>query len=572
MLSSTRNGGSVNVSPHQDDLQREIEEKQRELKKLYERRRRNVRALRLPQHNLDVAETRDVPQLRIRGSPAPRRQPDPAALSTPPLGGMGPPESIIAITSERRRFYPRTIPENCDSFAAAGAAQSMLSQNRPSPSREFAARLSRLHKASVAGSATMREAAAVAATHGPLSDSLAVSPIVTEFLDGQAYASPVSYLRSISALFESCGVVSCVDGGGAEGGRHVRFSSHSPQVATFSVERSSAPLQEELTATAGTVTATPPRPAAEVKRLTPGSELDLVQTAPSAHPCITSPWVSTLVISPFMPSGNSSCTPPRAGATSSLAEAEELRSSVLLVPLDTRHSVRSFNADSCFPVQPRRNQKTCEVPSVMNAKQGMGEQEDRGGCSTPRRQGALEYSCDLGESVGAVAASVSSTTVSGAFGLTGPVIQGSPATAAMPEAFEHFAETSPIFLRRPVRRPERPIHHSCLPPFSNITNQLQQSSPLPSPRSQESGHRSTAAASKTAKKCVRFRESVERADKGAAGALFKRRRPGWRLAHPSASPPAVVGVPIIMPVKLCCEQEGFGASILLACGPTLYFD
>ncbi|KAG5470933.1 hypothetical protein CUR178_02239 [Leishmania enriettii] len=572
MLSRTRNGGSVNVSPHQDDLQRQIEEKQRELKKLYERRRRHVRALRLPQHNLDVAETRDVLQLRIRGSPVPQRQPRSAALPTPPLGGMGPPEGIIAITSERRRFYPRTIPENCDSCAATAAAQSMLSQDRPSPSREFAARLSRLHKASVPDSATMREAVAMAGTHGLLSDSLAVSPIATEFPDGEAYASPASCLRSISALFESCGVVSCVDGGGAEGSRRVRFSSRSPQVATFSVERSSAPLEEELTATAGTVAATPPRPAAEVESLTRGSELDLVLTAPSAHPCITSPSVSALVMSPFVPSGNSSCAPPRAGANSCLAKAEERHSSVVLVPLDTRHSVRSFGADSCLPVQPRRNQKTCEAPSVVNAKQRMGGQEGRGGCSTPRRQGTLEFSRDLGEPVGAAAVGVSSPTVSGAFGLTGPVIQDSPVTAGTPGAFENFTETSPIFLRRPVRRSERPIHHSCLPPFSNVTNQLQQTSALPSPRSQESGQRSAAAASKMAKKCVRFRESVERADKGAAGASPKRRRPGRRLAHPSASPPAVAGVPIIMPVKLCCEQEGFGASILLACGPTLYFD
>ncbi|KAG5470519.1 hypothetical protein LSCM1_01763 [Leishmania martiniquensis] len=571
MHSSAWHGDSL--SPRQDDLQWEIEEKERELNELYQRWR-HVRARKLPQHTRESdAEARDVPQLRIRRSPDHLRHSRPAAPSTPPLCGMGPSESIlIGMTSERRRLSSRTVSHNCGSYAAAMAAQPTLPQNWPSPSMEFATRLSRLYKASVLSSATVPEAATVtAAVPCQLSDSLAVSPIATVSPACEARSSEGSYLSGASCFLECCGEVSCVSVGEVEGGRHVRFSSRSPQVATFSVERPCALLTEGSIATSGAVTAAPAGPMTEVKRLTPKSELDLVENALSGHSRRTSPWVSTPARSPAMTSGNRSIKSARTSATSYLAQIGELRSSLRQEPPGTCHSVRSVGTGPRLSLYPIGKQETRETPLLVSVVEAGDAQDSRGGGSTPPSRSPRDDSRGLDVSVGAAAVGISSAILSGALGPNVPVTEGSPPTTAMSDTFECFTDSSPIFLRRPPRGPDLPARASCALPFSNLTNRPRQLSAQMPQKLGESGPRSTAATSKT-KKCVRFRDSVERVEQKTAGTLSKRRRPGQKLPPAPTSPPASAGMPITIPAELCFEQEGFGAGILLACGPTLFFD
>ncbi|CAG9580167.1 conserved hypothetical protein [Leishmania major strain Friedlin] len=566
MHCSTGRAGSVGFAPRQQELQRVIEEKQIQLKQLYERQCR-VRAAMLRQQDFKGARVmRDQPQLRIRGSPAQARPPHRAASQTPSPSGIGPSESVaFTITSERRRLRPRIAPQNPDSRTVFLGARSKLTRNRPSPSKEFAIRLSRLHKASASGAATVPEAVAVSATKEPLSDSPDVSPIAAECPAGPADVSAGSYWSSISALFGDPVGMSCLGRGDVEGARHVRFSSRSPQVATFSVERSCVPLEEGFDAMVVAAAATPGTPASDGEKQTLGPELDLIKAA-SAPLDTAAQRVSSLAMSPFASSRYSAVLSPRTTVSSYLTQIEELRHSLLEAPSDTRYSGRGFDDDTRLPARRSQDLRMSGQPSVME------KQVEREGAATPAKQWTLVRTRDLGESVGAAAVGINSTTMSGALGLAVPVPSSVPVAPVMWEASVCFTENSPIFLRRPERRVGLSTQDSCESPLlTNITNQPPKSSAPPPPRLPMSREESAVTVHKLTK-CVRFRESVERSDKGTSGTACKRRRPGWRPAPSSASAPAVGGVPIVMPAELCCEQEGFGAGILLACGPTLYFD
>ncbi|CBZ29507.1 conserved hypothetical protein [Leishmania mexicana MHOM/GT/2001/U1103] len=560
---STGRAGSMNVAPRQEELQRPIEEKQ-----LCEWQC-HVSAAMLRQRDFEgVSAMRVRPELRIRGPPAQRRPPHGAAFQTTPPGDMGPWESVtFTITSERRRLRPRIVPKNPDSCTVVVGARSKHTQNRLSPSKEFAIRLSRLHKASAPGAATVPEAVAAAAKEGPLGDSPAISPIAAECPAGQADVSAASYLSRLSALFGDHGGVSCVGRGDVEGARHVRFSSQSPQVATFSVERCCVPLQEGFEAVAVAAAAAPGTRAGDAEKLTPDPALDLIEKAPFAPLDTAAQRVSPLAMSPFASSRYSTLLSPRTSVSSYLTQIQELRHSLLEAPSDTRRSRADCNDDTRLRARAAHDLTTTEQPLVMD------RQAEREGAAPPAKQRALERTRDLGDSVGAAAVGINSTTMSGALGLAVPVTSGVAVTPVMWEASECFSENSPIFLRRPERRagpstqdfPEAQL-------LTNITNQSPKSSAPRPPRSRMSREESAMVVHKPTKKCVRFRESVERSDRGTSGTQCKRRRPGWRPAHSSASSPAVAGVPIVMPGELCCEQEGFGAGIILACGPTLYFD
>ncbi|AYU81673.1 hypothetical protein LdCL_320018200 [Leishmania donovani] len=566
MHCSMGGAGSVGFALRQQELQRAIEEKRLELKQLYERQC-HVSAAMLCQGDFeDPRVMRDRPQLRIRGSPAEARPPHRAASQTPPPGDRGLSESVaFIITSELRRLRPRIMPQNPDSRSVVWGARSKLTQNRPSPSKEFAVRLSRLHKASAPCAATVPEAVAVAATKEPLSDSPDVSPIAAECPADQADVSAASYLSSNSTLFCDHGGVSGLGRGDAEGARHVRFSSRSPQVSTFSVERSCVPLQEGFDAMAVAAAATPGPSASDGEKRTPGPELDLIEKASSAPLDTAAQRVRTLAMSPFVSSRHFAVLSPRNTVSCCLTQVEELRHSLLAAPSNARYSGRGFDDDTRPPARRVQGLRMPVQPSVMD------KQAEREGTATPAKRCTLERTPDLGDSVGAAAVDINSTTMSGALGLAAPVPSGVPVAPVMCEASECATENSPIFLRRPERRagPSTQDSHES-PLLTNITNQPPK---LPEPPSRlRMSREESATAVHKPKKCVRFRESVERSDKGTSGTTCKRRRPGWRTAPSSASAPATAGAPIAMPAELCCEQEGFGAGILLACGPTLYFD
>nr|CAJ2478965.1 unnamed protein product [Leishmania braziliensis] len=560
MHSSALRAGSMSAVIRQEHLQQAIKEKQ-----LCERRH-HACALMLRKHDLvGVLAPRGLPELRIQGSPAQVRKPHPTVSPMPLPSDLGSPESIIfAITYERRRLSSQIVPVNSDSGIAALVAPSTPSQSRQSPSKEFATRLSRLHKAAALG---------LAAIQGQWCDSLHVSPIGAQSSAVKADASFPSYLNGSSALFGDRGEVSGLGCCEVEGARHVRFSSRSPQVATFSVERPCVPRPEGWTATESAPAAMPETPPSEVAKLIPGPELDLVQRSPSTHRNSNSPWVSTLVMSPCVASPHSTIPSPQTSVTSYLSRIEELRSSLLEAPWNPRQSNRRLSDDARLPTQPVQMLTMAENPSGMNEKRATNGQDVWESAPAPLKQWTLDQTRCLGESVGAAAVGITSPTASGAVGLIGPLPRGASLTPAMSETFECFTESSPIFLRRPQRRPKAPTQDTRLSPlFSNVTNQLTESSTPPPPRPRMPGKKDALVTHKATKKCVRFHESVERSDKGGTSTACKRRRSERRAAQPPTSAPAVVGVPIIMAAELCCEQEGFGAGILLACGPTLYFD
>ncbi|GET91453.1 hypothetical protein, conserved [Leishmania tarentolae] len=568
MFLDTVCSGFTGVARCQKDLKRAIEKKL-EVKQLY-KRHYHLNAM-MPHRSIfeDVLAVGHPPQLRIKGSPVPARQSHYAVSQPPPLSDMGSSESIsFTITLERRRLHPQIISKNIGGCTALLEERLKLTQSRPSPSKEFAARLSRLQKASAFASATAREAKSVGTNKAPLSDSLAISPIIAESPAAQDDVSVMSYASDIPALFGDVGEVSVPGRGRVEGVRHVRFSSRSPQVATFSVERSCVPLEKGSNAMAVAGAAAPRTPVTEMEKRAPDPPLGLMERAHSAPLDTSAQRVSTPATSSFVSLGSSTAVSPRTSVSSYLAQVKELRNSLLEAPSCTRHNGHLVD-DNCYlrEQQPIQDSGRAKWASVMDW------QVENEGAATPSKKCMLEGTRDLGDSVGAAALGIHSSTTSGALGLTAAVIDGASPTPVISEMSECFKENSPLFLRRPERRGGTHIPNSDDPSFfRNIANQ-QQTACTPAPSTVWMSPETTIASiHKPMKKCVRFRESVERSGKGNAVTTCKRRRSGWPPTSSSASSSTVAGVPIVMPTEWSCEQEGFGAGILLACGPTLYFD
>ncbi|KAG5496179.1 hypothetical protein JKF63_02480 [Porcisia hertigi] len=576
MHSTTPLAGCLIVEHRQNDLQREIEAREFELDQLYKRRRHLTTSMcHGPAPHRLLVSTDPVPHLRIRGSPAQLQHPHPVVPPTPPLGDIGPVDSItFAITSERRRLCSRLSPQISGSHTVVLVTHSKALQKRPPPSEEFTTRLARLNKACALNAPSPLSVEAAAHHQHESNTTLLVSPIVAGWADGQSDESVASNLSSISAILGCCGEVRSLSYDEMEGARHVRFSSRSPQVTTFSVERSGAPLQELFSEEAAVSTELTEKPSIDIEKRFPSTELMLVQQEPSGHCDSTAPTGSTPAMSPRATAGDFTASSPQAGARKGWKLFKEHRSSLRERPPDARRSAHHFNSDAHNVAVEVRCMNSAQEKPQMTSEQVRDELDDRAGPMTPLKQCSEEGARELGELLGATSVSGDSISKSGAPHSVLRFVQPVTDTASLPQVFEGFADNSPIFLRRPERKPELPTQDSGMPPvLSQVTSQPPKAvAPLPR-RSRASGKEEASAGNAAKKKKrVRFRESVEHADKRAAKEGCRRRRPERRSAHCRASASAVSGVPRMMPAELCFEQEGFCAGILLACGPTLFFD
>ncbi|KAK7199722.1 hypothetical protein NESM_000018300 [Novymonas esmeraldas] len=525
------------VSSGNEDLQAAIREAERELDRLYQRRR------------YAEASAESSLRLRIRGSPVRTRVSSPrvSAPPTPPLVHVRSPESVIVpLTLERRR-----LPSLSGSATVrTGGAAFADPVRRTPPPTEFAMRLSRLLKAVASVHLPHAAAPSPNASRGSQLHSLIASPITASHRGGdvgdlESSSSSSSFLAGLAAFLRDDDPGTRQSRNAVDDVRHVRFSSQSPRVATFSVERPCPDVAETSLVTRTPSAAMAPAAEVCVERLTPGPELDLVrsETATPRRGSLAHGDSSSLLVAPYLTSRISTLLPPRRSVTPRLSETVARSGAVV-------DDSRAGTSDSQHPQRLNTGQGHADKNVAPRAVEGRVREAAEEQAVTLRRQPGLEPS-------------------------------SSPCTVTAVD-LSGLLEGSPIFLRRRERCHVSPRRSApAAPLFANVTNQLPTGNDVASRTpSQVPGGRSrgTPAPTRTAegKKRVRFRESVERADGGTgrAGKCPRRRRVRGGVAScvsTAATSPAA-GVPNTMPEDLCCEQPGLGADILLACGPTLFFD
>lgn len=506
-------------------LRSAIEAKERELAVLYERQRNSTAAPRQTARTVTYTARRPY-ELQIRGPlrQTPQQTTSSAAQVTPPLGDLGPPESVaFPITAERRRLslqLPTRIAgvEDADALAAVRPAWDATA----CATSEFETRLSRLRGASVRST--------TAPPPPPqcfLSPSL--SPIGAHGATRQGDVSCASFLADAADFFASrSDADETWEADCSTANRHVRSSSKSPQVATFSVERPC-----------------PPGPAGH-QTLESGEN-----HMPTSHsPCVD--HHSAVLAAP-----RQTATPPaspRASVASYLSQLEELRTS-----LQPRSS---GSAGAAKPPQ---------VPPPPCAARGA--ERDQGAAMSLKELLGLEDARGLSGPVSVAAAAADEEL---------PQSLALRCASPLADALASFSDSSPIFLRRREHRRDAPTHAAVPAAASPVLRDVTNSGGAgtrPGTVSQKRGSSTPRKAVK--KKCVRFCESVVQRAKaqvassdpfsaGAAtsgGASARRARPQRRGA---ATPAA--GVPIAAPAELRHCQAGLGAGIVLPCGPTLYFE
>ncbi|KAL7709694.1 hypothetical protein N2W54_004499 [Lotmaria passim] len=536
-------------------LQREIEAKEKELLSLYERRMAHgytnseVSTYFDPiqftnrKHQIQSSNTAiRAPQLRIRSD-----------LPASPLGGVRTPESVAFTLTGEARHFARTTPQTLqrsvsDADTIASASSSAAAFAVP---REFVERLRRLHS-SVALHATLPP-------QRTPRFSLLFSPITAVGTD-----EDTSYTR-LDAPEADLFAEDDVDGRLTEAGalRHVRFSSKSPRVLTFSVERSS-PSQNGSADTTGsnadaashfvnssdlrlrggdTCSGTGEAQAA----ITPGSlaERKSASSSVAATPAL---HTSDTHNDESLPTScNSTVLSPRSSIASYLTLIEELRSS--LVSTDSRTSQQTSTDANSSAISFRGLASAAATASSVAAacvptSSGKGGRlesraNDEVEAATPTQR---EQAAD-GQADSRSRFIVSSPVVRAAFPSAAEVglsTHNSPEADVAGDTVS-FIGASPIFLQRPERR--RRLGGSA-------------------------AQQDTPAVREAKKKTVHFRASVERIECASAVPPPRPRRRGRKLTQASAPSCA----PATVPPEMSVEQRGFGAGISLPCGPTLYFD
>ncbi|KPI90846.1 hypothetical protein ABL78_0079 [Leptomonas seymouri] len=551
-------------------LQQEIEERERELLRLYERRD----AQTCGQVVLNTSAVAREPRLLYRHAPALcTRKGGPIA----PQGGMGTPESItFPLTRENRLLVSEVMhAELIDNIPLAPAVkpEARLSP-APAVPREFTERLRRLNRAVASHNTPSLPEVCI---------SLTCSPIPTRLS-----SADTSYngLREPDAGLFKGGSNACCGVNAAGALRHVRFSSQSPQISTFSVERScngvvnceasSPSIRGSFKTTAhGAYEA-----AAERRGARPAVNDD--PPAGVGTPSLLPKWEAdecSLLVSAI-----SMMLSPRSSAASYLALIDELRSSLLefspskvgRLPVDVQGSALKVSVKA----------DTVQCPANTAAEEP--------GAAGPT------WEKELTRSRNACRTSAAGETAllpmpSGTRGVAHS--GGNPSKASGEESLEDaFASVrmsaTPIFLQRPDRRPcataetvgvrprrapasREPQRYPRETAERDGTMVNEENSPSSFSKSRWRSHTQRPAPAKKApsvlgtrrKKTVHFRASLEHVGRepGACVVPQKRCRRAKRRSPSTCAPTK-------MPPNMCVEQRGFGADILLACGPTLYFD
>lgn len=546
-------------------LQDEIRRREKELLLLYERRDAQVRrqhvATKDPRNEKEsheegrggkecVGATSRRHELQIQNGPP-----------LTPQSFVATPETVtLPLTEERRRI----------GHSAQRVAASALPAR--SPPSEFTARLNRLHHAALAGRMEVHSAAC---------GSLLVSPILRA--DPRVDASCTDILHDNDDGFFADVHRSTQDsrGSGAGSPRHVRFSSKSPRVALFSVERpcdgAASPEPEEgevgsvspfiegrLNATAEVIASNGEEGRRHCDSLTPLSTCCEVNA--------TLPAVSSI----------STVLSLRSSVTSYIALLNELRSS-LLGSSPRRTTPRRFSA----------------VPQAAAAESGVID------AATPTKEKSLPAVED-GEENGRVTPLPHHTSLNA----------NAPSRVPRPEASHNNLQTSlfaergsrsvekeemlnsvldspPIFLQRPERqRVSSPfsVQHLPLPshgeppiqpPIVASDTRTRGSKASRSPSLTHAHSRASASHTRLAKrtppphvtatrqKKVRFAASLGHPEHDPPLQPAGRRRGRGTPIKPSLPTAGTFGK---APADMCVEQPGFGAGIRLPCGPTLFFD
>ncbi|KPA84650.1 hypothetical protein ABB37_01165 [Leptomonas pyrrhocoris] len=563
-------------------LQREIEETEHELLRLYERRMNQNCCIRGCNTNSVAAPARwmcrHAPELRIRKDPP-----------ISPVDGGGTPESItFALTSERRRHAAPEAARVARRKAMPPALTSKHEAGLPTASavpREFTERLRRLTSAVTArGKASPLE---------PLI-SLAFSPIPFRQAGGD-----VSYSgrggRDVF-LFQGDSCVGCQENS-EDDVRHVRFSSRSPRVSIFSVERSCTRAVNRAV------------PAVNHEASSIFISSDLNSTAHGdgvgaaaqrqASRLEVTPNILHAVGPPSIcrgPEGGEDSLPlsristvlsPRSSVASYLSLINELRSTLLdSSPLQMKRlSVGVHN--SVVETSATVERVQCQTNGTAEDADAATPTREADEATTTRRS-ARRTTC-VSE-----AASVRTPTEAKEIGRNVEKPSTASVDVDVADALSSMAmSASPIFLQRRDRRPATAAATAAVcSPQLLLTREPQESrrgaperkkvkvnvNSSPSARTKRDARlnprqsrptkkAACAVAATKRKKTVHFRASLEQV-KGATGAPVAPQKRGRRAER--ATPSACA--PTRMPPNMCVEQRGFGADILLACGPTLYFD
>lgn len=545
-------------------LQQEIRAVEKELQRLYEQRDAQLLRTRLISaesvaEKADSAGGRVVPfcfggrthVLRIEDSPPPSPQ---SFIRTP--------ESVaLRLTGERRRLVHGKPP-----VAAAG---SLMVVDNPS---EFATRLRRLYHAAHTGATPAELAARVSLLCSPI-------PMVPSHDDVSCTDLFHEVGSSFSRGSEARTVRDSRDSG-AGCPRHVRFSSKSPRVSVFSVDRpcdgaASPPARSGKDEDESTFVQSAASSVVGGANVRVGHVASLVEDVPGSG----GTHDASLVFSP--PPVDSDATlqiasristrlSPRSSVTSYLAVLHELRSSLLHT--SPRHVPRrSVGAPGTAARDDKVDAATPTKQPAVSAGMEEGSKTPILHCESPcnaATRTACTLPCDPPQSREALTPQRSSTIL------------------CVEDALDSVLRSSPVFLRRPERqRLSPPTAAQSLPLDPKSATRCEaarvegvvgrrrggkaQCSPsAPQPRARQ--RMSPPTTITRAKKTVHFPSSLGHPEHDPPQQPAGRRRRGKRKRVECVPPTVTTSAKT--PADMRVEAPGFGAGILLASGPTLYFE